>query len=160
MCLPLLALSTMLAVAPSFAEPIERSDPPQIAGTWIGSAHILANWTSTTALQVRLNIADDGQVSGSIGDARISSGRVTTTSNRAKAFDRYSVFTVKLELQGPLLASDGITRGKFDLQLETSHEMLTGFGASNGNKSWPGASRSSRIRSAKIQVTGLELHKQ
>jgi hypothetical protein len=116
-----------------------------VAGHWKGQGHILANWTTKHELAVDLTVTTEGAVSGTVGDARIESGRVE------------SGFVVKVLLQGPLLRDDGVVRKEFQFHLAPGATGLTGFGASDGDKSWPGASRASRLRSTKVQVTRLVL---
>jgi len=116
-----------------------------VAGHWKGQGHILANWTTQHELAVDLLVTPEGVVSGTLGDAQIVSGRIGSGS------------VVMMRLQGQLLRSDGVVRKEFQLHLTPSAARLTGFGASDGNKSWPSASRASRQRSAKVQVTRLVL---
>jgi hypothetical protein len=116
-----------------------------VAGHWRGQGQIVNNWTTRHELAVDLLVTPEGVVSGTIGDAQIASGRVE------------SGFVVKVRLQGPLLRDDGVVRKEFQLHLIPSTATLIGFGASDGNKSWPGASRASRLRTTKVQVTKLVL---
>ena len=116
-----------------------------VAGHWKGQGHIVANWTTQHELVVDLLVTPEGAVSGTVGDAQVVSSRVE------------SAFVVKVSLQGPILRGDGVVRKEFQLHLTPSAAGLTGFGASDGNKSWPGASRASRLQGAKVQVTRLVL---
>jgi hypothetical protein len=134
------------------AQTRKEADFGSIAGTWKGEGHILANWVSDNTLRVSLQITPDGSVSGSLGDARIKSGGLS----RRQADGSY---LMSLSLEGPLIRADGIARSTYSLTLRLKDNGLVGYGASNGNKSWPGASRDSRIHGAKVQVTRLVLER-
>jgi hypothetical protein len=126
----------------------QAADPiSALAGHWKGQGKILANWTTRHELAVDLMVTPEGSVSGTIGDAQIASGRVESGQ------------VVKVRLEGALLHDDGVVRKEYELRLTPSAQNLTGFGSSDGNKSWPGASRASRLQSTKVQVTKLVLER-
>ena len=144
----LFASSQRVDATPEFAS---------LAGAWKGQGEILANWTTTNNLTVNIRIEQDGKVTGTIGDAEIISGRLSV-----KGITRvfiHSDYTIAASLRGPLLKADGIVRKDYNLHLSVEGANLLGFGASDGNDSWPGASRESRIRGAMIQVTRLVLER-
>src|SRR5512132_4580678 len=49
---------------------------PAMTGTWSGEARIVVNWTQQKKLPVRVTIAPDGAVTGTIGDATLRDGRL------------------------------------------------------------------------------------
>lgn len=131
---------------------------PELTGRWSGSARILANWTSTRSLNVDLVIGDDGSISGFIGDAQILGGNISKNNDLERIFV-HSGYTISVRLSGFLLADDQLTRERFELHVTPAGSELRAFGASEGNKSWPGASPASRIRGAKIQVPKFTLRR-
>ena len=134
--------------------------PNELVGRWRGSGHIVANWTSQHDLPVDVTIASDGSVTGSIGDAAIASGRFV--ENRGLLTSRFvhSDYSLVLELSGVILKGDGIVRKRYRLNVSFHDPVLAGFGASEGSKSWPGASRESMARSMMLQVRDLVLKKE
>jgi uncharacterized protein (DUF2147 family) len=143
------ASSQLVEATPEFAS---------LAGAWKGQGEILANWTTPKNLTVNIRIEQDGKVTGTIGNAEITSGRLSVNRGITRVFI-HSDYTITASLGGPLLEADGIVRRDYNLRLSLQGANLLGFGASDGNDSWPGASRESRIRGAMIQVTRLVLER-
>jgi hypothetical protein len=126
--------------------------PPELVGRWEGQGRIVNNWTSVQSLPVNLAILPDGTVAGQIGLASIAGG----------SFEEYSKkkppYVLTVNLAGALL-EDGVMRRSFRLSLRPEGERLTGFGASDGWKMFPGASRESMRRSMRLQVISVSLTK-
>ena len=127
--------------------------PPELVGRWQGQGRIVNNWTSVQSLSVSLAILPDGTVAGNIGLASIAGGTFQEYSKKKKP---PYVLTVNL---GGALLEDGVMRRSFQLSLKPEGERLTGFGASDGRKMLPGASRESMRRSMRLQVTSVSLTK-
>jgi hypothetical protein len=127
----------------------------KLAGHWSGSGQIVVDWTTQREMPVNITISADGLVRGTIGDSEISSARLV--ANRGLRVLVHSDFTILAELSGTLLRQDGIVRKRFRLNLTPRGGRLIGYGSSEGDASWPGASRDLRLRSSRIQITRLML---
>lgn len=152
--LGVLSLSTALSVL------LAQTSAPQwgeSVGHWRGTGHILANWTSQRDLPMDILINTDGRVTGSIGDAEIEAGSVSANSGWTRLWV-HADYTIEARLRGPLISDDQISRRTYRLHLSRQGSRLVGFGASDGDKSWPAASKEARVQSAKIQITKAELN--
>jgi hypothetical protein len=84
---------------------------PAMAGAWSGEARIVVNWTTEKTLRVTLNIAPDGRVTGTIGDAVLRNGsfeRNRTAIGRALHFA--TDWIVRGDLDGDVIKAEGIRR--------------------------------------------------
>lgn len=85
--------------------------PAEMVGAWSGDAQIFVNWTTQRTLPVRLTIARDGTVTGTIGDAALRNARFESNRN---AFERAmhvkTDWIVKGELDGNVIKAEGIRR--------------------------------------------------
>jgi hypothetical protein len=91
--------------------PQDAAALPAMAGAWSGDAHIVVNWTTEKTLRVRLNIAPDGRVTGTIGDATLRDGRFE--SNRTaigRALHVKTDWIVRGALEGAIIKAEGIRR--------------------------------------------------
>jgi hypothetical protein len=102
---------------------------------------------------VNLAILPDGTVAGQIGIAGIAGGSFEEYSKKNKP-----PYVLTVNLDGPLL-EDGVMRRTFRLSLRPEGARLTGFGASDGSKLVPGASREAMRRSMRLRVTSVSLSK-
>jgi hypothetical protein len=127
----------------------------KLAGHWNGSGQIVVDWTTRRELPVNITISTGGVVRGTIGDAEITSAR--WVANRGPRVLVHSDFSILADLRGALFREDGIVRNRFRLNVTLRGGRLIGYGSSEGNASWPGASRESRLRSGRIQITRLVL---
>ena len=128
--------------------------PPELVGRWQGQGRILSNWTSIQSLPVDLAILPDGTVRGQIGIAAVAGGSFEEYAPKQKK----PPYVLTVNLDGALL-EDGVIRRSFRLNLQPEGERLTGTGASDGSKPFPGASRESMRRAMKLQVTSISLAK-
>jgi hypothetical protein len=127
--------------------------PPELVGRWQGQGRIVNKWTSGQSLPMNLAILPDGTVAGQIGLATVAGGSFEEYSKKKKP-----PYVLTVNLDGPLLG-DGLMRRSFRLSLRPEGERLTGFGASDGSKMFPGATRESMRRSMRLQVTSVSLTK-
>jgi hypothetical protein len=100
---------------------------PGTVGQWKGNARIVVVWTKQTNLCVTLDIRDDGAVAGKIGDALLTNGRLK--KNRGMLGRKLKVKTEYIivgDLQGALIAAEGITRPHIKMPLNLSNRTLTG----------------------------------
>lgn len=117
------------------ASPVQASQPPddedafapETVGQWKGDARIIVIWSKQTNLCVTLNVRDDATVTGKIGDAQLINGRLKKNrgwiGQNLKAKTDYIVVG---DLQGAIIASEGITRSRVKLPLNFAAETLSG----------------------------------
>jgi hypothetical protein len=154
--LPVVAALLLTLVSAVYSQGGERPGtipPPELVGRWQGQGRILNNWTSSQSLPVSLAILPDGTVTGHLGIAAVAGGSFEEFGQKKKP-----PFVLTVNLEGALL-EDGIIRRSFRLSLRPAGGRLTGFGASDGSKMFPGASRESMRRSMRLQVTSISLTK-
>jgi hypothetical protein len=104
-----------------------ESFAPAIVGHWKGNARIVVAWTKQKNLCVTLNIGDNGKVSGKIGDALLANGRLK--KNRGSLGRKLKVKTDYIivgDLQGTIIAAEGITRLHVKIPFNLSNGTLIG----------------------------------
>ncbi len=70
----LTALAVLVAAWPLSAA--DKALPSAMTGEFKGSAKIVVNWTKQKQLPVEVAIAEDGSVTGKVGDATLKEGRL------------------------------------------------------------------------------------
>ena len=147
-------LLLMLATAASAGErPGSAVPPPELVGHWRGQGRISNDWTSVQILPVDIGILPDGSIAGTIGHAEIAGGMYQEPKKRSP---KKPEFTLSVNLDGELLG-DGIMRSAFQLFLSSANGRLTGSGASEGGRIWPGSWRQTKRRSMRLQVRSVSL---
>lgn len=104
--------------------------PPGLVGRWEGSGRIVVAWCEQERLAVDLTLADDGRVSGRVGDATLSEAFLSLNAGRWK--DRLGVAThwiVVGDLEGPVVATEGIEREgvRIPFDLEDDGSLAAGL---------------------------------
>ena len=79
-----------------------------MAGSWAGDAHIVVSWATEKSLRVRLSIAPDGRVTGTIGDAVLRDGRFEANRTAiGRALGIKTDWIVRGGLDGDVIKSEG-----------------------------------------------------
>lgn len=89
-----------------------------MVGQWDGNARIIVVWCQQTNLAISLNIKSDGSVTGRVGDAVLSKGRLLP--NRGWLGRKLNLATDQIitgTLNGPIVAADGVTRESVKIPL-------------------------------------------
>lgn len=106
-----------------------------MAGPWEGNAHVIVNWCQRTNLPVALTIGADGAVTGTVGDATLTKARLK--KNRGALGRRLNVktdFIIVGDLQGAIVAREGITRSQVMMPLNFSGGKFVGGLHTSGSK--------------------------
>jgi hypothetical protein len=126
-------------VTPSTA-PTSRPAPP-LAGRWTGSAHIVNDFVRATTLAVEVEIHDDLTVTGRVGDATLTNGRlISNVGSLARAANLGRDYEIRGDLTGPLIADEQITRAgviipfNHDPATDTLHRGVNTTGTPFGGK--------------------------
>ena len=161
--LPLAALALLMALFPLASPGAAVQDragakrttipPPDLVGVWQGQGRVVNGWTSIQRLPLSLTILEDGTVTGRIGIASVAGGSFTQIAKK-----KNSAYVLSVNLDGAL-TEDGVIRRTFRLSLRPEGDRLSGSGASDGSKLFPGASRETMRRSMRLQVTSVSLTK-
>ena len=106
----------------------EHSIAAQLAGHWRGDAKVIVNWVAPQRLAVVLDIAPDGRVSGTVGDARlVDAGFVANPLGRK--------LRIHGKLEGNLIDAERVRRGGVDILVAPAGDgTLTGGLHSTGTE--------------------------
>lgn len=107
------------SAAPSSA-PAEKQQAarsiPALAGNWTGDAKIVVNWIEQKTLPVQLQIAADGSVAGTVGDATLVEAKVRPGRNALeRSLGWARDFRIHGKLQGDLIAAEKAHRDEIDI---------------------------------------------
>ncbi len=110
-------------------------------GTWSGDGQIVVNWTDQPSIRVRLVILANGSVSGRVGDADLTNGRITTNRGQVGRFLHIKTdYIVSGQLVGPVIAAEHIQRDAVKLPLNWNRSAFTGSLHTSGS-AYGGADR-------------------
>ncbi|HVN75709.1 MAG TPA: hypothetical protein VMT19_05280 [Thermoanaerobaculaceae bacterium] len=110
--------------------------PAAMAGHWEGKADVAVNWCNAKELPVSLTINRDGSVAGKLGDATLKGGHLYPNPGKPpKGFMLQTSFVVEADLDGPLVAAEGIARSEVCIPVEVDKEgRLTGAFLTSGSE--------------------------
>lgn len=129
-----------------------------LAGGWTGEAKVLNSYTDTRQLAVALDIGSDGSVTGKVGDAHITSGRIELRRWwQLRAFNHYDI-RVDFGLSGQL-TDDGVIRKTGTIALVPRGAELDGWFFSEGSHGFLWQSRETLRATAQLQATRLTLRR-
>jgi len=125
--LTMLLLSSIMLLRASEPSIPYESFAPATVGQWKGNARVVAVWTKQTNLCVTLDIRDDGAVTGKIGNALLTNGRLKKNPGWLdRKLDVKPDYIIVGDLQGAIIAAEGITRAHVKIPLHLSGDTLTG----------------------------------
>ncbi len=113
----------------------DRSLPSAMTGQFKGSAKIIVNWTKQKQLPVEVVIADDGSVTGKIGDATLEDGRLKR--NRGAIGRKLNIKTDYIivgQLSGPVIKAESIERKSVSIPLNFNDGQYAGGLHTSGSK--------------------------
>jgi hypothetical protein len=98
-----------------------------IAGSWSGEAQIFVNWTAQRTLAVRVSIAPDGRVSGTVGDAVLRNGNLHRNRGAlGRALHVKTDWAVTGDLEGDMIKAEAIRRTSVTIPLDWSGDHFEG----------------------------------
>jgi hypothetical protein len=131
----LVALIVAVSLIPAAGLSQSRATRDSMTGVWCGSARIVVDWAIEKNLGVRLEIPPSGVVTGQVGDARLVAGRLE--ANRGPVGRMLNIKTDYIivgKLEGPIIASEGITRPGVKMPLNWTGSEFRGSVQSEGWK--------------------------
>ena len=105
---------------------------PEMIGDWHGRGDIVVSWTNQRELPVRLTIAPNGAVRGTIGDARFDGRLVRNRGSLGRALHIKTDYLITGRLEGCLVASEIVCRDWAKLPLDWSGSRFIGGLHTNG----------------------------
>jgi hypothetical protein len=122
--------TTAPATAPS------SSIAETVQGSWAGSAHAVVVWVNHTQIDVRLDIAPDGSVTGTVGDATLVDARLRSgRSEIERSLGWGRDYRIHGNLDGDIIKAEGIHRDGVDIVFDRRDEnTLVGGLSSTGTE--------------------------
>ena len=105
-----------------------------MTGVWCGSARIVVDWTVQQNLGLTLTIDQSGNVTGQVGDAQLTSGRVK--ANRGPVGRMLNIKTDYIivgRLRGPIIAAEGVARSEVKIPVNWTGSEFQGAVHTNGS---------------------------
>jgi hypothetical protein len=133
---PASAASATPATSAARSDSTRPAVAADLTGVWNGQAHIVVQWAQQKQLPVRLEIAADNSVTGTIGDARLvgaTLGPGRGPTQRALGWGRD--YRIDGKLQGDVIAAEQIHRDAVIIVFDRASDgTLTGGVNSSGSK--------------------------
>jgi hypothetical protein len=108
---------------------------PGTVGQWQGHARIIVAWADQTDLRVALDIRDSGEVTGKIGDALLTNGRLKKNRGElGRKLKGKTDYIIVGDLKGDIISAEGITRRHVKIPLNSSNGILSGGVHTSGSK--------------------------
>ena len=124
---------------------------PPMVGTWNGESRIIVDWCKQEKLPISLKIAADGSVTGKIGDATLTDGKLRRNRGTIGRWLKLKTdFILTGNLKGAIVKAEGITRSGVSLPLNFDGKNFTGGLHTTGKKIGD-------KQSMKLSATGLAL---
>lgn len=109
--------------------------PAAMTGTWAGDAQIFVNWTVQRTLPVRLAMASDNRVSGTVGDASLRNGRLERNRTAiGRALHVKTDWIVRGDLEGDVIRAEGIRRESVSIPLDWIDDHFQGAVNTSGGQ--------------------------
>ena len=129
---------SLLVAAILFAPTLPAADEAvakPFAGHWEGNARIIVNWCKQRDLPVAVDIHPDGSVTGKVGDATLAHAQFATNrGSLGRALNLYSDYIIRGDLDGAIVAAEGISRPGVFIPLDLAEGALAGGIHTSGSK--------------------------
>ncbi len=102
----LLCTALVLCWAPATA----AQAPQNIAGHWEGTGDIVVNWTTQRTLRIVLDVATDGSVTGTVGDAEFRGKLAKNRGALGRALRMKTDWVIRGDLSGPVIKAEQVER--------------------------------------------------
>lgn len=140
---------------PTSAPSTRPSSPAieELAGIWAGTAHSVMQWAPNAPVELKLNIAADLTVTGSVGDAKLVDAKVF--NNRGpleRALDISRDFRISGRLEGAILADQQIHRDSVDIVFDITSDGTAVGGLTTSGTEF-GGKDSMKLAAGKMTLT-------
>ncbi len=117
----------LMSVLAAQATSQTKATRDSMTGVWCGSAQIVVTWTAQRNLGVRLLIPPSGEITGQVGDARLVAGRLELNRGAVGRMLNFKTdYLIVGKLDGPIIASEKITRGEVKMPLNWTGSEFQG----------------------------------
>ena len=120
-------------LAPPDTATAQTFPSPQLIGEWQGDGRIIVTWCKQKQLPIHIFIRADRKVSGTVGDASITAGRIRK-NNWFLTWLGNSEYVIEAKLDGPIVAAENIRRESIQLLLDTDGHLLEGGFHTSGSE--------------------------
>ena len=127
-------MAIMSLMHPAAASSQSKATLDSMTGVWCGSARIVVDWTVQKNLGLRLTIDRSGNVTGQIGDAQVTSGRVR--ANRGPVGRMLNIRTDYIivgKLRGAIIADEGVQRSEVKIPVNWTGSEFQGSVHTDGS---------------------------
>ncbi len=98
-----------------------------MVGHWEGNARIIVIWCHQTNLSVKVDLHEDGTVTGTVGDATLTGGQFLRNRGwLGRRLNLFSDYIITGSLNGAIVKAEGITRSKVMIPLDFVSGALKG----------------------------------
>jgi hypothetical protein len=105
-----------------------------MAGVWCGSARIVVDWTVQKNLGLRLTIDRSGNVTGQVGDAELTSGRVKANRGPVgRMLNMRTDYIIVGKLRGPIIAAESVSRSEVKIPVNWTGSEFRGAVHTDGS---------------------------
>ena len=133
--------------------------PAAMTGNWAGDADIFVNWTAQRTLPVKLSIAADGAVSGTIGDAVLRNGRLQRNRTAlGRALHVKTDWIVVGDFDGDIIRAESIRRESVKVPLNWVDDHFEG--GVNTSGSHFGGKKSMWLAAGRLRLDRRPVHAQ
>lgn len=117
------------------AQGAEKVVTEAMAGHWEGSAQVIVIWCQQTNLPLAVDIREDGTVTGKIGDATLTNGRLKRNRGwLGRKMNLGTDYIIMGELRGAIVAREGIIRSRVNMPLNFRGGSFVGGLHTSGSK--------------------------
>ena len=130
-CALLACLNLLGGCSSTSSEPL----PDELVGVWSGRTRVIVTWVEREELDLELEIARDGGVTGTVGDARLVRARCERNrGDLGRELGIKTVWIVRGDLEGELIADEGLRRDAVSIPIDLREGRLEGGLHSSGSK--------------------------
>ena len=148
-----LALLTLLLTA-GISQASQSAVTGAMAGHWEGNARIVVSWCHQTNLPVKVDINQDGSVTGTIGDAALVRGRFQLNRGwLGRKLNLASDYIIMGDLKTAIVAAEGITRSRVFIPLNFTGGVFKGGINTSGSMVFNAASQKEKMALSAMNLT-------
>lgn len=102
--------AVMAAALATVASGTQAQQAKPAAGHWEGTGVIVVNWTQQRTMRVALDLAADGSVAGTVGDAAFRGRLVANRGALGRALRIKTDWAIRGDLSGPMISAESVSR--------------------------------------------------
>lgn len=108
---------------------------PPMVGMWQGDAIVISSWTRARTIRVRITIAADDRVTGTVGDATLVNAMILKNrGDSARSLPWKTTYIVEANLHGAVINKDNVFRASLQIALDWRDDHFVGGFKTSGWK--------------------------